>query len=99
MLLTTAATLVLFLPTTTTISSRQPEGEVPGVFVKRHGSPMGGRDYEVWLGQTEDRGHVVRIPSGWGTDFEVRPVEGGLELAFASGGRVFVPERFYTGNR
>lgn len=98
-LLTAVTALVLFLPLGTTISSRPPDGAVPGVFVKRYSSLVGGERHEVWLGQVEDLGHAVEIPAGWGTDFETRPQDGGLELAFASGGRILVPERFYTGGR
>ncbi|MEU5693529.1 hypothetical protein [Actinosynnema sp. NPDC020468] len=92
--LTAVAAVVLFLPTTRTVDARPPTADLPGAYVKQDGS-----DYEVWLGPSEDHGHVVPIPAGWGHDPRLTRADGGVELEFGNGGRIFVPESAYAGGR
>ncbi|GAA1265052.1 hypothetical protein [Saccharothrix xinjiangensis] len=108
--LTAVAGVVLFLPSSTTISTN--EGS-PNVYVKERSRLLGGTDHEVWLGRTEDYGHVVPIPDAWGTAPEVVRTPEGVELRFGSGeadggsggggtiagGRIFVPAEAYVGGR
>ena len=94
--LTATAAVLLFLPGTTLTSTN--EG-TPNVYVKERSSLIGGTDHEVWLGQTPDYGHVVRIPQGWDDTPEVDRQAGGVELRFDHGGRIFVPESTYVGGR
>ncbi|MFD1151318.1 hypothetical protein [Saccharothrix hoggarensis] len=94
--LTATAAVLLFLPGTTTTSTD--EG-TPNVYVKERSSLLGGTDREVWLGPTEDHGHVVPIPKGWDDTPEVHRVTGGVELRFDHGGLIFVPESTYVGGR
>lgn len=94
--LTATAAVLIFLPTTTTTSTD--EG-TPNVYVKQRTRLLGGTDHEVWLGRTEDHGHVVPIPGGWDSTPEVARLDGGVELRFDHGGRIFVPESTYVGGR
>ncbi|WP_033433468.1 hypothetical protein [Saccharothrix syringae] len=109
--LTAVAAVLLFLPSSTTVDTN--EGS-PNVYVKERTRLIGGTEHEVWLGQTEDYGHVVPIPDGWGTAPEVVRTEEGVELRFGGGGggegegggtsgigggRIFVPKEAYTGGR
>ncbi len=94
--MTAVCAVVVLLPTTSTISSND---GTPGVWVKKSESLIGAPDYEVWLGRTEDYGHVVRIPSGWDHTPEVDRRPDGVELRFDNGGRIFVPAAAYTGGR
>ncbi|MGM1059663.1 hypothetical protein [Saccharothrix sp. Mg75] len=94
--LTAVAAVVLFLPTSETIHTY--EG-TPNVYVKEESRLLGGTDHEVWLGRAEDHGFVVAVPGGWGTEPEVVRQEGGVELRFGTGRRIFVPEEDYLGGR
>ncbi|MBY8847466.1 hypothetical protein [Saccharothrix longispora] len=94
--LTAVAAVVLFLPAVDTVSTD--EG-TPNVYVKERSRLVGGTEHEVWLGRGEDHGHVVEVPGGWGADPEVVRQEGGVELRFDGGGRIFVPEADYLGGR
>ncbi|MBB5959010.1 hypothetical protein FHS29_005619 [Saccharothrix tamanrassetensis] len=94
--MTTVSGLIIFLSTTETISSD--EG-TPGVWVKKSESVLGPPEYEVWLGRSEDHGHVVEIPGGWDDSPEVVRQPDGVELRFDNGGRIFVPASAYLGGR
>ncbi|MFC6088137.1 hypothetical protein [Saccharothrix lopnurensis] len=102
--LTAVAAVLLFLPSSTTISTD--EG-TPNVYVKERSRLLGGTDHEVWLGQTADYGHVVPVPDAWGTSPEVVRTPEGVELRFTTGagngdirgGRIFVPAEAYVGGR
>jgi hypothetical protein len=107
--LTAVAAVILFLPSSTTIFTN--EGS-PNVYVKERTRLLGGTDHEVWLGRTEDYGHVVPVPDAWGTEPEVIRTPEGVELRFSgrggvgggitggiAGGRVFVPAEAYLGGR
>ncbi|MFD7652684.1 hypothetical protein ACFV4N_01735 [Actinosynnema sp. NPDC059797] len=80
--LTAVAAVILFLPSSTTISTD--EGS-PNVYVKERSRLLGGTDHEVWLGRSEDYGHVVPIPDAWGTAPEVVRSPEGVELRFGVG--------------
>ncbi|GAA3891574.1 hypothetical protein GCM10022243_65580 [Saccharothrix violaceirubra] len=92
--LTAIVAVLLFLPSTSLISAHDPAGDLPGMYVKREGD-----DLEVWLGQTADHGYVVPIPEGWDDHPVLTRVEGGVELRFEKGGRIFVPESYYLHGR
>lgn len=102
--LTTVAAVILFLPSVTTIATN--EGS-PNVYFKERSPLLGGTDHEIWLGQSEDYGHVVPVPDNWDTTPEVIRTEEGVELRFGGdgngsgidGGRIFVPKEAYTGGR
>ncbi|MEV0677269.1 hypothetical protein AB0I60_12200 [Actinosynnema sp. NPDC050436] len=94
--MTVVLAVVALLPSTETVGADQ---GTPGVWVKKRESLLGSPDYEVWLGRSEDRGHVVEVPGGWGHTPEVVRGEAGVELRFDNGGRIFVPASAYSGGR
>ncbi|MEU4801178.1 hypothetical protein [Actinosynnema sp. NPDC023587] len=94
--MTAVLAVVLLLPSTETVGA---DPGTPGVWVKKRESLLGTADYQVWVGQDEDRGHVVEIPPGWDHTPEVVRGGDGVELAFDNGGRIFVPESAYRGGR
>ncbi|WP_433267453.1 hypothetical protein ACQPZF_01520 [Actinosynnema sp. CS-041913] len=94
--MTTIFATIIFLPTNETISA---DPGTPGVWVKKSESLIGAPDYQVWLGRTEDYGHVVEIPPGWDHTPEVVRRPDGVELGFDNGGRIFVPAAAYLGGR
>ena len=94
--LTAVAGVVLFLPDRATVVSVEPTSTAPGVYVKKVERLVGGTYYEIWLGPTPDRGHVVTVPSGWEHDPERETTETGLRLKFDNGGEIFVPKASYS---
>ena len=94
--MTAVLAVLALLPTRDTISADPGD---PGVWVKEVDTLLGGPDYEVWLGASEDYGHVVDIPAGWGHTPEVVRQADGVELRFDNGGRIFVPASTYVGGR
>lgn len=94
--LTAVAGVVLFLPDRAIVVSVEPTSTSPGVYVKKVERLVGGTYYEIWLGPTPDRGHVVTVPSGWEHDPERETTETGLRLKFDNGGEIFVPKASYS---
>ncbi|SDH24201.1 hypothetical protein SAMN05216553_118102 [Lentzea fradiae] len=94
--LTAVTGVLLFLPDSTVVVSVEPTSTSPGVYVKKVEQFVGGTHYEIWLGPTPDRGHVVRVPAGWDHDPERETTDGGLRLRFDNGGEIFVPEASYS---
>lgn len=94
--LTTALALIAFLPLTSTVGS---DPGTPGVWVKKSEALVGAPGYEVLLGSTEDYGHVVGIPRGWGHTPQVVRHPDRVELRFDNGGLISVPASTYSGGR
>lgn len=94
--LTAVAGVVLFLPDRATVVSVEPTSTAPGVYVKKVERLVGGTYYEIWLGPTPDRGHVVTVPSGWEHDPEREMTNEGMRLKFDNGGEIFVPKASYS---
>lgn len=94
--LTAVAGVVLFLPDRAVVVSVEPTSTAPGVYVKKVERLVGGTYYEIWLGPTPDRGHVVTVPSGWEHDPERETTETGMRLKFDNGGEIFVPKASYS---
>ncbi|MCP2096971.1 hypothetical protein LV78_004957 [Actinosynnema pretiosum] len=95
--LTAVTGVLLFMPSTSVISSEPTDGSRPGVYVKESTRFFGGTTHEVWLGCV-DRAHVVELPTGWEPNPEVEYTETGLDLVFPDGGRISVPESKYAGD-
>ena len=94
--LTAVAGVVMFVPDRTTVISVDPTAESPGVYVKEVSRVVGGTYYEIWLGPTPDRGHVVTVPSGWDHDPRRESSSDGMRLKFGNGGEIFVPKASYS---
>lgn len=94
--LTAVAGVVMFVPDRTTVISVDPTAESPGVYVKEVSRLVGGTYYEIWLGPTADRGHVVTVPSGWDHDPQRDTSSDGVRLKFDNGGEIFVPKASYS---
>lgn len=94
--MTAVLAVLAFLPGRDTISANTGD---PGVWVKEVDTLLGAPEYEVWLGRSEDHGHVVEVPAGWGHEPEVVRTAEGVELRFPHGGRIFVPASTYVGGR
>lgn len=94
--LTAVAGVLLFIPDRTTVISVDPTSTAPGVYVKKVERMVGGAYYEVWLGPTEDRGHVVTVPAGWDHDPARENTNDGLRLKFRNGGEILVPKASYS---
>lgn len=94
--LTAVTGVLLFVPDTTVVKSVEPTSTAPGVYVKKVERFVGGAHYEVWLGPSPDRGHVVTVPAGWDHDPEHEATGDGLRLKFDNGGEIFVPEASYS---
>jgi hypothetical protein len=94
--LTAVAGVLMFVPDRTTVISVDPTSTAPGVYVKKVERLVGGTHYEIWLGPSPDRGHVVTVPGGWDHDPERETTEGGMRLKFDNGGEIFVPEASYS---
>ncbi|MFD9703085.1 hypothetical protein [Lentzea sp. NPDC059081] len=94
--LTAVAGVVMFVPDRTTVISVDPTSTSPGVYVKEVEQLVGSTYYEIWLGPTPDRGHVVTVPTGWDHDPERETTDAGLRLKFDNGGEIFVPKAAYS---
>lgn len=94
--LTAVTGVLLFLPSKETVSSTPPTSDAPGVYVKKVERTVGGTSFELWLGPSEDRGHVVPIPGGWDNAPQHEFTQGGVRLKFRNGGEIFVPEASYN---
>lgn len=94
--MTAVLAVLAFLPSRDTISADPGD---PGVWVKEVDTLLGAPEYEVWLGKSEDHGHVVEVPAGWGHAPEVVRQADGVELRFGNSGRIFVPASTYVGGR
>ncbi|HEX8865908.1 MAG TPA: hypothetical protein VF821_09655 [Lentzea sp.] len=94
--LTAVAGVVMFVPDRTTVISVDPTSTAPGVYVKKVERLVGGTYYEIWLGPSPDRGHVVTVPAGWEHDPDREISDGGLRLKFDNGGEIFVPKASYS---
>jgi hypothetical protein len=94
--LTAVAGVLLFIPDRTTVISVDPTSTAPGVYVKKVERLVGGTYYEIWLGPSPDRGHVVTVPSGWEHDPQRETSDGGMRLKFDNGGEIFVPKASYS---
>ncbi|HEX7307315.1 hypothetical protein [Lentzea sp.] len=94
--LTAVAVVVMFVPDRTTVISVDPTSTSPGVYVKKVEQLVGSTYYEIWLGPTPDRGHVVTVPAGWEHDPERETTGDGLRLKFDNGGEIFVPKASYS---
>ncbi|GHH49689.1 hypothetical protein [Lentzea cavernae] len=94
--LTAVAGVVMFVPDSTTVSSVEPTAESPGVYVKKVERVVGGSHYEIWLGPSPDRGHVVTVPTGWSHEPQRESSSDGLRLKFDNGGEIFVPKASYS---
>ncbi len=94
--LTTVAGVLLFIPDRTTVISVDPTSANPGVYVKKVERMVGGTYYEIWLGPSPDRGHVVTVPSGWDYDPSRETTGDGMRLKFRDGGEIFVPKASYS---
>jgi hypothetical protein len=94
--LTAVAGVLLFVPDRTTVISVDPTSTAPGVYVKKVERLVGGTFYEIWLGPSPDRGHVVTVPGGWDHDPERETTEDGMRLKFDNGGEIFVPKASYS---
>ncbi|GAA0239138.1 hypothetical protein GCM10010492_42910 [Saccharothrix mutabilis subsp. mutabilis] len=94
--MTAVLAVLAFLPSRDTISADPGD---PGVWVKEVDTLLGAPEYEVWLGGSEDHGHVVEVPAGWGHSPEVVRQADGVELRFGNSGRIFVPASTYVGGR
>ncbi|GLZ33001.1 hypothetical protein Lesp02_51890 [Lentzea sp. NBRC 105346] len=94
--LTAVTAVLLFLPSRSTVSSTPPSSDGPGIYVKKVERTVGNTEFELWLGPTEDRGHVVHIPAGWDTAPEHEFTPDGVRLKFRGGGEIFVPKGSYS---
>jgi hypothetical protein len=94
--LTAVTCVLLFLPDRTTVISVDPTATSPGVYVKEVDRVVGGTSYEIWLGPTPDRGHVVTVPAGWEHDPDRESTPDGMRLRFDNGGEIFVPKASYS---
>jgi len=94
--LTAVAGVVMFVPDRTTVISVDPTSSSPGVYVKKVEQLVGGTHYEIWLGPTPDRGHVVTVPAGWDHDPQRESSDTGMRLKFDNGGEIFVPKASYS---
>jgi hypothetical protein len=94
--LTAVAGVVLFAPDRTTVISVDPTSTAPGVYVKKVERLVGGTYYEIWLGPSPDRGHVVTVPNGWDHDPRREATNDGMRLKFGNGGEIFVPKASYS---
>ena len=93
---TTVAAVGLFMDRTHTVRT-YPESP-PGIYaasVKEVRSPMDSGHHEVWLGRLSggdvNRGHVVPIPLGWGTEPRIEWNPDTVVLRFEPGGEIRVP--------
>lgn len=94
--LTAVAGVVMFVPDRTTVISVDPTSTDPGVYVKKVERLVGGTYYEIWLGPSPDRGHVVTVPAGWDHDPKRETTSDGMRLKFGNGGEIFVPKASYS---
>jgi hypothetical protein len=94
--MTAVAGVVMFVPDRTTVISVDPTSTAPGVYVKKVERLVGGTYYEIWLGPSADRGHVVTVPNGWEHDPERETTSTGMRLKFDNGGEIFVPKASYS---
>jgi hypothetical protein len=94
--LTAVAGVVMFVPDRTTVISVDPTSTAPGVYVKKVERLVGGTSYEIWLGPSPDRGHVVTVPNGWDHDPQRETTSDGVRLKFGNGGEIFVPKASYS---
>jgi hypothetical protein len=97
--LTAIAAVILFLPSRNTLHATPAAGDHPGVCVKEVDRLIGRTEYEVWLGRTDNRGHVVPVPAGWGSDPQADFAADSVRLRFSNGGEISVPKSDYQDTR